>query len=80
MTTFLWVLAAIGAVVLAWFLAIGLSRAAGGHGVPVPSLPHKSGKTRYDLDNERPFNAAAFFTVALVIGAIVALVLILEYA
>lgn len=80
MTTFLWVLAAVGAVILAWFLAIGLSRMAGGHGATAPSLPHDSGKTRYELDNERPFNTAAFITVALVVGGIVALILALEYA
>jgi hypothetical protein len=77
-TTFLWVLAAIGAVLLAWLLAVGLSRAAGGDGTLPAPTGYDSGKTRYERDNERPFNAAAFFAVALVLGALVALALALE--
>ena len=76
-TTFLWVIAAIGAVVFAWVLATALGRLGAEHGAAV-LLPDESGKSRFELDNERPFNAAAFFVVALALGGIVAAILALS--
>jgi len=76
-TTFLWVIAAIGAVVFAWVLATALGRLGAGHGDAV-MLPDESGKSRFELDNERPFNPAAFFVVALALGGIVAAILALS--
>ncbi len=78
MTAFLWVLAALGAVAFAWTLAVTLSRASGGHRAASVPLPEESGKTRYELDNEHPFNAAAFFVVTLCIGGLVAAILALS--
>ena len=77
-TTFLWVLAAAAAVVFAWVLATALGRLGGAqHGSSVV-LDDESGKTRYELDNEHPFNAAAFFVVALCVGGLVAAILALS--
>ena len=76
-TTFLWVLAAIGAVIFAWALATALGRMGAGHGAAV-AMHDESAKSRFELDNERPFNAAAFFVVALALGAIVAAILALS--
>jgi len=76
-TTFLWVLAAIGAVVFAWVLATALGRLGAGHGAAV-TLHDESGKSRFELDNERPFNAAALFVVVLALGALVAAILALS--
>lgn len=76
-TTFLWVLAAIGAVIFAWVLATALGRMGAGHGATV-AMPRESAKSRFELDNERPFNAAAFFVVALALGAIIAAILALS--
>ena len=41
-------------------------------------LDDRSGKTRYELDNEHPFNAAAFFVVAACVGGLVAAILALS--
>ena len=76
-TTFLWVIAAIGAVVFAWVLATALGRLGAEHGAAV-LLPDESGESRFELDNERPFNPAAFFVVALALGGIVAAILALS--
>ena len=76
-TTFLWVIAAIGAVVFAWVLATALGPMGTGHGAAV-AMPDESAKSRFELDNERPFNAAAFFVVALALGALVAAILALS--
>ena len=77
-TTFLWVIAAIAAVAFAWVLATALGRLGGAqHGASV-ALDDKSGKTRYELDNEHPFNTAAFFVVALCVGGLVAAILVLS--
>ncbi len=78
MTTFLWVLAAIGAAVFAWVLAATLGRMGAGQHAAAAVLERESGKTRYQLDNERPFNFAALFVVALVVGGIVAAILALS--
>jgi hypothetical protein len=77
-TTFLWVLAAIGAILLAWFLAFGLSRSTGGHGSTLAAPGPHDGKSRYERDNEHPFNAAAFFVAFVIIGGLAALALALE--
>ena len=77
-TTFLWILAALGGVAFAWTVALTLSRASGGHHAGPAPLPDRSGKTRYELDNEHPFNAAAFFVVMLCIGGLVAAILALS--
>ena len=77
-TTFLWIIAAIGAVVFAWVLATALGRLGGGQHAASVALPDQPGKTRFELDNERPFNAAAFFVVALALGGIVAAILTLS--
>lgn len=76
-TTFLWVLAVIGAILLAWALAFGLSRSTGGHGSTV-AAPGADGKSRYERDNEHPFNGAAFFVALLIVGGLTALALALE--
>lgn len=78
MTTFLWVIAAVGAVLFAWVLATALGRLGAGHGAAAVQLPDQSGKTRYELDNEHPFNAAAFFVVALCVAGLVAAILALS--
>ena len=78
MTNFLWVIAAIGAVLFAWVLATALGRLGAGHGAAAVQLPDRSGKTRYELDNEHPFNAAAFFVVALCVAGLVAAILALS--
>lgn len=75
-TTFLWVIAAVGAVVFAWVLATALGRL--GSGAHAAVLPDQSGKTRFELDNERPFNGAAFFVAAVALGGIVAAILALS--
>ena len=77
-TTFLWVIAAIGAVLFDWVLATALGRLGGApHGSSV-ALDDRSGKTRYELDNEHPFNTAAFFVVAICVGGLVAAILALS--
>ena len=78
MRTFLWVIAAIGAVAFAWVLATVLGRLGGERHAASVALPDQSGKTRFELDNERPFNAAAFFVAVLVLGGIVAAILALS--
>jgi hypothetical protein len=77
-TTFLWVLAVIGAILLAWALALGLSRSTGGHGSTVATPGAHDGKSRYERDNEHPFNGAAFFVALLIVGGLTALALALE--
>ena len=78
-TTFLWVIAAIGAVAFAWVLATALGRLGGGQHAASVALPDQSGKTRFELDNERPFNTAAFFVAAVALGGIVAAILALSF-
>jgi hypothetical protein len=70
-TTFLWILAAIGAVGLALTLALSLGRSPGGQAAPVVD---ESG-SRFARDNDRTFNTASFVVVTLVVGGLVALIL-----
>ena len=76
-TTFLWVIAAVGAVVFAWVLATALGRMGTGHGGAV-AVPDEPGKSRFELDNERPYSPAVFFVVAVALGAIIAAILALS--
>lgn len=75
-TTFLWILAAIGAVVLAIVLATVLSRLAG-PGEPEALMPEESG-SRYARDNVRAINPAAVLAFLLLVGGLTALVLVLS--
>lgn len=78
MTTFLWVLAAIGAVVLASVLAIGLGRAGGE--TAGADVAAGSEKTRYERDNEQRLNLVALATALLLLGGLAALAIVLELA
>jgi RsiW-degrading membrane proteinase PrsW (M82 family) len=73
-TTFLWILAAIGAVVFAFMLAYALGRATGE--APASKAPDERG-SRFARDNPRAPNPAAFLVALVVIGGITALVVAL---
>ncbi len=75
-TTFLWILAAIGAVILAVTLATVLSRLSGS-AEPEALMPEETG-SRFARDNVRAINPAAVFVFLLVVGGLTALVLVLS--
>ncbi len=74
MTTFLWILAAIGAVVFAFMLAYALGLATGEP--PAREAPDERG-SRFARDNPRVSNPVAFVVALVVIGGITAIVLAL---
>jgi hypothetical protein len=73
MTTFLWILAVIGAVVLALTLAYALSRLSGPP-EPAAQVVDEPG-SRYARDNVRSYNPGAIGAAFVIVGGIVALVL-----
>jgi hypothetical protein len=80
-TTFLWVLAAIGAVLLAFALAFGLNRLEGARDQIGPGLAPAPGGpgSRYASDNPREFNPGAFVAALAIVGGLLALILILVW-
>jgi hypothetical protein len=79
-TDFLWVLAAIGGVLLAIGLAVFLSRlsGAGEAGRGRGAVVVEETGSRYARDNDRSLNPAAFLAVFVIVGGLVALILVLS--
>ena len=75
MTTFLWILAVIGAVLFALALAVGLGRMAAGPRTAAAAEVLVEDETAWARDNAHSVNAVALFVVLAVVGGIVALVL-----